>query len=74
MVHKGDDLIEITEKCIMDSGKVYSQKKIIKADMDGRVFYLVDNDAKLSEGDGLAILTDSADKRTNAIRWYEKMK
>jgi GTP-binding protein EngB required for normal cell division len=46
----------------------------IQSNMEGKIFYLVDDKATVNTGDWVAILTDAKDTRKAVMAWYETQK
>ena len=76
VVKKGTELIEIVES-IYESNSEPSEtgkKCIIKANEAGRIFYLVKNGDTIKDNEAVVLLSDSADKRSDIMKWYKEMK
>lgn len=76
IVKKGTILMEITKKYNRNNGiwEDLGLKYIIKANADGRIFYLVNNGDSVKENEVVALLSDSSDKRNDIMKWYNEMK
>ena len=69
VVKKGTSLIKIMEKHD-DYGT--GRECIIKANEDGRIFYLVKNGDIIEDNEAVILLSDVVDCRDDIIKWYKK--
>lgn len=65
IVKKGEKLLDVREST--------GEKFVINAPTDGRVFLLVNNNSYIKNSDAVAIITDPADNKNDALKWYEEM-
>ena len=75
-VKKGSRIIEIKESYSVGDGvsRDTGRKCIIKAADDGRIFYLVSNNSCVQNNQAVVLSSDSADNRTDLMKWYKEMK
>ncbi len=76
VVKKGTELIEIIESIYRSNSEPIEtgKKCIIKANEAGKIFYLVKNGDTIKDNEAVVLLSDSADKRSDIMKWYKDMK
>lgn len=76
VVKKGIPLMEIDEIYSIngDVARETGRKSVIKANKNGRIFYLVNNNDSVRDNEAVVLVSDPADDRTGIMKWYNKMK
>ena len=73
IVKKGEKLLDVIEEDGTSTERT-GRKWVIDAPADGRIFILVNNNSYIKNSDAVAIITDPADSKNDALKWYEEMK
>ena len=75
IVKKGTHLLEVMERSGLNGDdRETGRKCIIKANRDGRVFYLVKDKESIKDKTDVAVLSDPEDKRSDLMKWYKEMR
>lgn len=73
IVKKGEKLLDVIEE-YSTSTESTGRKCVINAPADGRIFLLVKENSYIKNSGAVAIITDPADNKNDALKWYEEMK